>query len=135
VAPGSEEYFDSEKYQFRKRDWTQPNIAELIGRVNRARRRHPALQFDRSLRFHDTDNPEIIAYSKRTDDETIYVIVNLDPHHMQHGFVDLDVAADAFVVRDLIDEVEYTWHRGRNYVRFDPDIRQGHILWRPKPRT
>src|SRR5262249_37850560 len=33
--------------------------------------------------------------------------------------------------QDLLDDVEYTWHRGWNYVRFDPDIRQGHILWLP----
>jgi starch synthase (maltosyl-transferring) len=135
VAPGSEEYFDSEKYQFKHRDWSQPNIAELVRRVNQIRHQHAALQFDHSLRFHDTDNAEIIAFSKRTADETVYVVVNLDPHHMQHGFVELDVDAERFVVRDLLDEIDYTWHRGRNYVRFDPEIRQGHILWRPKPRT
>jgi starch synthase (maltosyl-transferring) len=135
VAPGSEEYFDSEKYQFKKRDWSQAGIAELIGRVNRIRRAHPALQFDRTLRFHDSDNPDIVAFSKRTPDDAVYAIVNLDPHHMQHGFVDLAIDADVFVVRDLLDDAEYTWHRGPNYVRFDPEIRQGHILWRPKPRT
>jgi len=136
VAPGSEEYHDSEKYQIRKRDWSQPgNIAELVQRVNRIRHGHPALHSDRSLRFHDTDNPDIVAYSKRTPGETVFVVVNLDPHRMQHGFVDLGIDADTFVVRDLLDDVEYTWHRGRNYVRFDPEIRQGHILWRPTPRT
>jgi len=135
VAPGSEEYADSEKYQFRKRDWTQPGISELVSRVNRIRHEHAALQFDRTLRFHASDNPEILAFSKRTDEEAIYVVVNLDPHHMQHGFVDLGIDADAFLVCDLLDGVDYQWHRGRNYVRFDPEIRQGHILWRPKLHT
>ncbi len=135
AGPGSEEYFDSEKYQFKKRDWSQPGIAELVRRVNAIRREHAALQFDRTLRFHYADNPEIIAFSKQAEDDTVFVIVNLDPHHMQHGFVDLDVDADSFQIRDLLDDAEYTWHRGRNYVRFDPDIRQGHILWRPKHRT
>jgi starch synthase (maltosyl-transferring) len=135
VAPGSEEYVDSEKYQFKKRDWTQPGqIGELVGRVNRIRRAHPALHADRTLRFHDTDNPEIIAFSKRAGADAVYVVVNLDPHHMQHGFVDLGIDADRFVVRDLLDDVEYNWHRGRNYVRFDPEIRQGHILWPPTRR-
>jgi starch synthase (maltosyl-transferring) len=136
VAPGAEEYFDSEKYQYRKRDWSQPgNLSELICRVNRIRREHAALQADRTLRFLDTDNAEIIAYSKETADETILAIVNLDPHHMQHGFVDVPIDRDVFVARDLVGDVEYTWHRGRNYVRFDPEIRQGHILWLPKHRT
>ena len=135
AAPGSEEYLDSEKYQFKKRDWSQRGIAELVRRVNRIRDTHPALHTNRALRFHETDNPEIIAYSKGTGHETIYTIVNLDPHHMQHGFVDLGIDADTFVVRDLLDEAEYAWHRGRNYVRFDPEIRQGHILWQPKLQT
>jgi len=135
VAPGSEEYHDSEKYQFKKRDWSQPGISELITRVNRIRHAHRALQFDHSLRFHDTDNPNLIAFSKHTIDDAIAVIVNLDPHHMQHGFVDLAIDEDIFTIRDLLDDSDYTWHRGRNYVRFDPEIRQGHILWRPKHRT
>jgi starch synthase (maltosyl-transferring) len=136
VAPGSEEYADSEKYEFKKRDWARAgNIAELVREVNRIRRTHAALHFNDTLRFHETDNPEIIAYSKRTADEEIYVVVNLDPHHMQHGFVDLAIDADAFVVRDLLDDTEYTWHRGLNYIRFDPEIRQGHILWRPTLQT
>ena len=135
VAPGSEEYLDSEKYQVRKRDWAQPGIAELVRAVNRIRRDHPALQIDRTLRFHDTDNADIIAYSKRVSGDEVYVIVNLDPLRLQHGFVDLGIDADAFVVRDLLDDAEYAWHRGRNYVRFDPGIRQGHILWRPTLHT
>jgi starch synthase (maltosyl-transferring) len=129
VAPGSEEYADSEKYQYRAWHWDRPgHIAELVSRVNAIRHHHRALQFDHSLRFHATDNEEIIAYSKRTPDDVVLVIVNLDPHHMQHGFVEAPVDADAFVVTDLLDDTSYTWHRGWNYVRFDPQIRQGHIL-------
>ena len=136
AAPGSEEYADSEKYQFKARDWAQPgNISELVCRVNRIRRDHPALHFDHSLQFHESDNAEIIAFSKRTADETVFVIVNLDPHRMQHGVVDLGVDEDTFVVRDLLDGAAYTWHRGRNYVRFDPEIRQGHILWLSRHQT
>ena len=136
--PGSEEYADSEKYQFRKRDWEQPgNIRELVRRVNEIRHEHPALQSDATLRFHDTDNPEIIAYSKTAPggDDPVLTIVNLDPHQMQHGMVDVPVDADVFPVQDLLDEAHYTWHRGWNYVRFDPEIRQGHILCLPKPRN
>ena len=65
LAPGTEEYADSEKYQFRKWDWDRPgHIQELVTRVNAIRHAHRALQFDHTLQFHDTDNAEIIAYSK-----------------------------------------------------------------------
>jgi starch synthase (maltosyl-transferring) len=133
LKPGSEEYADSEKYQYRQWDWSRAgNINELICRINSVRREHPALQQDRTLQFHATDNDAIIAYSKTSEDgDRVMTIVNLDPHHMQHGFVDTPVDADGYTVRDLVDDVEYTWHRGRNYVRFDPDIRQGHVLWLP----
>ena len=139
-VPGTEEYADSEKYQFRKWDWDRPgNIAELVCRVNEIRHAHRALQFDSTLRFHATDNPEIIAYSKRApgNGETIFVVVNLDPLHMQHGHVEVPGfrSDDAYTVRDLVDDVPYEWRGAWNYVRFDPDIRQGHILWLPTPRT
>jgi starch synthase (maltosyl-transferring) len=131
IAPGSEEYLDSEKYQYRKRHWDQPgNLNELVCRVNRIRRQHPALQIDRTLQFHATDNPELIAYSKVSADggEWLLTIVSLDPHHMQHGHVEVAIDRDAFGMHDLLDDAHYTWRRGRNYVRFDPGVRQGHIL-------
>ena len=139
AIPGTEEYADSEKYQFRKWDWDRPgNIAELVCRVNEIRHAHRALQFDSTLRFHATDNPEIIAYSKRApgSGETILVVVNLDPLHMQHGHVELPGLGpdETYTVRDLLDEVAYEWRGAWNYVRFDPDIRQGHILWLPTHR-
>jgi hypothetical protein len=67
----------------------------------------------------------------------VLTIVNLDPRYMQHGYVrvpalplaGLGVDADAgYAVCDLLDEVEYRWRGEWNYVRFDPDVRQGHIL-------
>jgi starch synthase (maltosyl-transferring) len=137
AVPGTEEYADSEKYQFRKWDWNRPGrISELVARVNAIRRAHPALHLDRTLRFHATDNPEIVAYSKTSADgaETLLIVVNLDPRYMQHGHVDvaIDALADrTYAARDLLDDVEYQWRGRWNYVRFDPDIRQGHILWLP----
>ena len=135
LKPGSEEYADSEKYQYRKWNWTQPgNINELVCRVNTIRRERAALQFDRTLRFHATDNDWIIAYSKTSPDrfDRVLTIVNLDPHNTQQGFVETPVDEDQYTVRDLLDDVAYTWHRGWNYVRFDPGVRQGHILCLPK---
>jgi hypothetical protein len=36
--------------------------------------------------------------------------------------------ADFFAARDLLDDTTYAWRGGWNYVRFDPDVRQGHIM-------
>jgi starch synthase (maltosyl-transferring) len=137
VKPGSEEYLDSEKYQIRIRDFQQPHsLAELIRQINAIRRGHPALQRDRGLRFHQTDNPKILCYSKRSLDgsDLLLMIVNLDPHHMQHGFVQLPLtdwglsAHAAVEVVDLISSERYFWRGEWNYVRLDPEARVGHIL-------
>ena len=137
VKPGSEEYLDSEKYQIRPRDFEHPHsLAELIRRVNGIRRAHPALQRDRGLRFHQTDNPRLLGYSKRSTDGTdlLLMVVNLDPHHMQHGFIrlpltDWGLGPEATVeVRDLLWNERYFWRGEWNYVRLDPDARVAHIL-------
>ena len=143
VRPGSEEYLDSEKYQIRLRDYDDPaSLSELIGRINAIRREHPALQRDRGLRFHQTDNPHIICYSKRSEDgsDLILVIVNLDAHHMQHGFIQLPLGdwglspGASIEVLDLISSERYYWRGEWNYVRLDPQARVGHILHVQVPR-
>ena len=137
VKPGSEEYLDSEKYQIRRRNFDDPNsLAELIARVNAIRGEHPALQRDWGLRFHPTDNNQLLAYSKRSEDgcDVILVVVNLDPFLMQHGYVQLPLAeweltSDATIeVADLLSEERYFWRGEWNYVRLDPSLRVAHIL-------
>jgi starch synthase (maltosyl-transferring) len=62
---GSEEYFDSEKYQLRPRNYDAPgNINEDIQRINRLRREQPALQRNANLTFHTSENPTILFYRK-----------------------------------------------------------------------
>jgi len=137
VREGSEEYLDSEKYQIRIRDFEAPgSLAETIGRVNAIRHEHPALQHDWGLRFHETDNPQLLCYSKRTPDgrDTILVVVNVDPFNMQHGFVrvpigDWGLPADArFDAADLLTDERYVWRSEWNYVRLDPQGRMAHVL-------
>lgn len=129
--PGSEEYLDSEKYQLRHWDLDRPDsLAELIGRVNKIRRENPALQRDWSLRFHRTDNDQLICYSKRTKDRSnvIVVVVNLDSHHTRSGCVDLSLdelgleADQTFQVHDLLNEGRYLWNGPRNFVELDPQV-------------
>ena len=137
IRPGSEEYLDSEKYQIKPRDFTRADsLAELIGRVNAIRSAHPALQTDRALQFHHTDNDQLICYSKRSADgsDVILVVVNLDPQHMQHGWVHAPFSAwgllpgPAVEVQDLLSDERYYWAGEWNYVRLDPRLRVAHIL-------
>jgi starch synthase (maltosyl-transferring) len=136
AVPGSEEYLDSEKYQIRHWDWDRPgHIKELVAAVNRIRREHPALQFDTGLRFHVTDNPQLVAYSKSSPDgvSRVLVVVNLDPRNVQHGWVTVDAeavgapAAASFTVRELLTDAVFEWQGSRHYVRLDPAL-PAHIL-------
>jgi len=148
--PGSEEYLDSEKYQLRHWDLERPDsLRELIARVNRIRHQSPALQHNDTLRFHGVDNDQLLCYSKSTPDwlndraadghenDVILTIVNLDPHHTQSGWTDLDFTAMGplglndnapFQVHDLITDARYLWQGRRNYVELDPHVVPAHIF-------
>ena len=137
VAPGSEEYLDSEKYQRRAWDWGErAGIREILTLLNGIRRANPALQTDRGLRFHETDSDALIAYSKRSADgtNTLLMVVNLDPHHVQTGFVDLDLAElgldddEPFQMHDLLGGGRYQWRGARNYVDLRPDGVPAHVM-------
>ena len=137
VRPGSEEYRRSEKYEVRHWDLDDPrSIAEVVRRVNAARRIHPALRRDGSLRIHPTDNDALLCWSKhdeRTGDAVVCV-VSLDPFHPQSGFVELDLAslgvdpAGPFEIHDLLEDATYTWHGPRNFVLLDPARDNVHFL-------
>jgi starch synthase (maltosyl-transferring) len=119
LRPGSEEYMDSEKYQYRPRDWDRAQqepdgIAPFITTLNKIRKSHPALHWLRNLRFHHVDQPELICFSKRAaigeaaggtaagssaaprtaaEPDTVLVVVNLDPHQPREATVWLDLPA------------------------------------------
>jgi len=137
LKPGSEEYLDSEKYEIKRWNVNRPDsLRELIGLINRIRRRNPALQQNANLHFHPVNNEEIICFSKHTDDlsDIILVVVNLDPHHTQSGWVNLSLAAlglesgQSFQVHDLLSQAHYLWHGTRNFVELNPHILPTHIF-------
>jgi len=139
-APGkaeSEEYLDSEKYEIRQRSRNAPgSLVPLITQLNKIRRANSALQSNNSLRFHATDNPQLICYSKATLDKSnaILVIVSLDPVYGQTGWTDIDLAAlgltpgQSFIVDDLLNGAQYTWNDRRNYVALRPGTQPAHIF-------
>ncbi|WP_427168194.1 alpha-1,4-glucan--maltose-1-phosphate maltosyltransferase [Streptomyces sp. C1-1] len=138
LREGSEEYLDSEKYQLKPRDWEAAErqgrtITPLITKLNTIRRRHPALQRLRNLRFHGTDNDAVIAYSKTTGQDTVLVVANLDPHHTQEATVSLDMpqlGLEWHTFMSVHDELTgETYHWGRNnYVRLEPGRAPAHVL-------
>ncbi len=135
VKHGSEEYFDSEKYQIRSWDLANPNsLAELIGRLNRIRRSNPALQHDRGLQFHAVDNPTVVCFSKTQGDNVILVTANTDPYHTQWANVDLDLTAlgvpadQPFQVHDLLTDARYRWQGSRATVGLDPGTVPAHVF-------
>ena len=135
ALPGREEYFDSEKYQFKQRDWNAPgNIKGLITRLNVARRENAALQHLTNLRFHTAENDKILFYAKATGDNVVLVVLNLDPHQTQTAAVEwplweygLGWDAD-YTVEDLLTGERWTWHGARNYVALDPAVRAAHVF-------
>jgi starch synthase (maltosyl-transferring) len=134
---GSEEYLDSEKYQIR--EWDLENkysLRKFIARVNRIRRENPALQNNHSLRFHDTDNEQVICYSKTSSDKKniVLTVVGLDPYHRHSAWVDVPIDRlgfephEPYQVHDLLTGARYVWYGNRNYVELDPHSGPGHIL-------
>ncbi len=134
---GSEEYLDSEKYQIHQWDIeSSASLKNFIRRINRIRRENTALQRDGNLRFHPVDNDQLLCYSRQSEDRTntVLIVVNLDPHHAQSGWVELPIDAlglspdGPYQVHDLLGGERYLWEGPRNYVQLNPDLVPAHIL-------
>ncbi len=137
ALPGREEYLDSEKYQWKERDWNAPgNIKDWITRLNKIRKENRALQFYDNLRFYHADNDAILFYGKMTParDNIILIVVNLDPHRKQNSYVNVPIdqfgqmESDVYQVHDLLNDARYTWRGRQNYVELDPEIQPAHIF-------
>ncbi len=137
VREGSEEYLDSEKYQVRVWNRDDPrSLKGLIQRINRVRRESLALQSNVSLVFHPTDNPQLIAYSKTSEDrgDKILVIVNLDPVNRQMGWVDVALKefrlmpGEPYELHDLLTDRKFVWNGSRNYVELNPAWLPAHVF-------
>ncbi len=130
---GGEEYRDSEKYQYRPRNFDAPgNLNVFLGTLNGIRHQHPALQQLRHITFHHADNAQIIAYSKSMGDDTVIVVCNLDQDNPQESTLALDMGAlghapsDLITVDDWLNGGTYTWGQ-QPFVRLEPD-RPAHIF-------
>jgi starch synthase (maltosyl-transferring) len=135
ARPGAEEYLNSEKYQARSWDINRTDsLADLLARLNRIRRENPALQHDRGLRFHDSDNPVVVCYSKMHGDNAILVVVNTDLHLTQWANIKLDlkvlgISLDRpYQLHDLLTDARYRWQGERGIVKLDPGSAPAHVF-------
>jgi starch synthase (maltosyl-transferring) len=139
LGPGREEYLDSEKFQYRPRDWqaaaeSGENLNLLLGRLNQIRREHPALQQLRDLHFHTANNDQVVVFSRRAqqpggsedEDDVVIVVSSVDPHNVVESEIVLDMDAlglsdrDVFLVHDELTGQTWRWGQ-RAFVRLTLD--------------
>lgn len=145
ARPGVDEHIDSEKYQYKFRDFETAekngkSLAPYIKKLNEIRASQPALRQLRNISIHYSDDSEILVFAKHLEAEfaggksnTVIVVANLDPHaaretniHFELWKLGLDEKTP-YKVRDLITGVEFTWGKS-NFVRLDSFSEPVHIL-------
>lgn len=137
LRPGSEEYLDSEKFEYRPRNWELAQkqgrtLAPYLTMLNRVRRENKALRSLRSLRFHPTESDQVIAYSKYVDDNVVLVVCNLDPLREHTTMVHWNLPqigldwGDEFAVTEEITGNKWHWN-AHTYVRLNPYENVAHI--------
>ncbi|OGS45647.1 MAG: hypothetical protein A2539_07170 [Elusimicrobia bacterium RIFOXYD2_FULL_34_15] len=125
--PGTENYVDSEKYQYKVWDWNRPgNIKDYIVKLNEIRRQNPALQYYDNLKILNSNNDNILCYGKKLDGNIILIAANLNPHETQEARMtipleDFGIPSDAdYAAEELITGKSYLWHGRENYIRLEP---------------
>ncbi|MBK0402991.1 alpha-1,4-glucan--maltose-1-phosphate maltosyltransferase [Adhaeribacter sp. BT258] len=137
LAPGKEEYLDSEKYEIKHWDWNaQTKIRDVITRLNQIRKENPALQTTWHIHFGKTDNSNLLCYGKldETGENRLIMVINLDPFSKHNGWVEVPVKEllidpdEPYHVQDLITGHMYTWRNAWNYVELHPEHMPVHVL-------
>ena len=128
MAPGKEEYLDSEKYEYYKWDWDKQNkITTLITRVNTIRKEQTSLQQTNNIVFCDTNNDQVLSYYKFDDEkqnETL-MVVNLDAFNTSRAMVKLPNTLLEYLpvrITDLITGNTYVWNKEWNFVELSPEL-------------
>lgn len=147
---GVEEQVDNPKYEYKLRDWSHANdlgLQSLLTTLNRVRAEHVALRRLRNITFHESESDQILCFSKHVparfsptgEDDTVLVVINLNPHNRVDTWIHLDLAAlglplggmsaggALFRVHDEISGADYEWGRD-NFVSLDPYLTPGHLF-------
>jgi starch synthase (maltosyl-transferring) len=134
--PGTTVYYqDSEVYEYKVWDWDRPgNIKDYIRRVNEIRRDNPALHYLKNLSFYEAPNDNILFYGKRSEEDNIFVAVNLDPDvahdtHVQFPLWEFGIGeTEGYVVEELITQREMPATGSWFWVRLDPESNPAEIF-------
>jgi starch synthase (maltosyl-transferring) len=126
-------YADSEVYEYKVWDWARPgNIKEYVARINEIRRENPALHELTDLTFHEASDENVLFYSKTSGENTVFVVVNLDPHEAHEatlyyppGIVGDD---EAYTIEELILRNEWEERGPSRRVRLDPGLNPAEIF-------
>ena len=128
MAPGKEEYLDSEKYEFVKWDWSiQNNLTRRITQINAIRKEQNSLQQTNNIVFCETNNDQVIAYYKYDDNkqnETL-MVVSLNDQHVVQAMVRLpypQLGNQSIRVHDLITDATYYWENEWNFIELGPNV-------------
>jgi starch synthase (maltosyl-transferring) len=130
VREGSEEYLNSEKFEAQDRRLDGP-LLPMIRRMNEIRQENPALQVLSNVHFLETYNDALIAYAKVVRGNSLFCVVNIDPHNAQEGVALVPAhlgLPPVFTVEDQFTGAHFDWRIGENYVRLDPRGTQTHVL-------
>jgi starch synthase (maltosyl-transferring) len=145
ARPGVDEHIDSEKYQYKIRDFEAAekagkSLAPYIKKLNQIRASQPALGQLRNVSVHYSDDSEILVFAKHLDAEfaggkpnTVIVVANLDPHSVRQTNIHLELwklgldEEKPFRVKDLITGIEFNWGKS-NFVKLDSFSEPVHIL-------
>jgi starch synthase (maltosyl-transferring) len=135
--PGKEEYTDNEKYELKHWDWSRySRTAEIITRVNRIRKENAALQTTWNIDFTETNNDQIICYTK-TDEPSqnaLIIAVNLDVFNTQGAYIKVPIHKfgigydQPYLVSDMLSGEKYRWQGEYNYIQMNPYEMPAHIL-------
>lgn len=105
---------------------TPDSFSSLVKKVNAVRRENAALHSNSSLLFHETDNENLIAWTKQEGSNLILTVVNLDADNPQQGSVtlqldklEIDQDRELHLV-DLLSDEQFLWKGSRNGLTLDP---------------
>jgi starch synthase (maltosyl-transferring) len=128
MAPGKEEYLDSEKYEYFKWDWDKQNkLTTIISKVNAIRKEQDSLQQTNNIVFCETNNDQVMAYYKFDDDKQneTFMVVSLDAFNTSQAMVRLPIEKlgnQPIQVTDLITGNTYSWDKEWNFIVLSPEL-------------
>jgi starch synthase (maltosyl-transferring) len=141
ALPGREEYKNSEKYEIKPRDWSQPgNIAAEIAQLNALRKREPALHSHLGVTFYNIFNDRMLYYAKTAPsrDDKLLIAVSLNPHDAEEGDFEVPLWEwqlpddESVAVEDLLQGRRFTWQGKVQHLRLEPA--SPYRIWRIRPR-